>query len=209
MKKLMALLLCVAMLMVGVVAQAESGYVYIKTLMKEGLSLQPDISEKLDGTNEEKLLVVLFDIQKQNVFLAGDNLWGTYEGTLWNMEPANFLALFTTFCNMYSSLESEMDAGYTLLIILQSDEDNSVTIDSAETAALVSSILTDEGTVWNTDDFSDVVAYLLAVCEEWDTIEEGLDKGYTLWVLVLIDDDNKALIDSKEDADKILEALQN
>ena len=68
MKKLMALLLCVAMLMVGVVAQAESGYVYIKTLMKEGLSLQPDISEKLDGTNEEKLLVVLFDIQKQNVF---------------------------------------------------------------------------------------------------------------------------------------------
>lgn len=46
-------------------------------------------------------------------------------------------------CNMYSSLESEMDAGYTLLIILQSDEDNSVTIDSAETAALVSSILTD------------------------------------------------------------------
>ena len=66
-----------------------------------------------------------------------------------------------------------------------------------------------EGTVWNTDDFSDVVAYLLAVCEEWDTIEEGLDKGYTLWVLVLIDDDNKALIDSKEDADKILEALQN
>lgn len=96
MKKLTALLLCVAMLMVGVVAQAESGYVYIKTLMKEGLSLQPDISEKLDGTNEEKLLVVLFDIQKQNVFLAGDNLWGTYEGTLWNMEPANFLALFTT-----------------------------------------------------------------------------------------------------------------
>ena len=106
MKKFTALLLCVAMLMVGVVAQAESGYVYIKTLMKEGLSLQPDISEKLDGTNEEKLLVVLFDIQKQNVFLAGDNLWGTYEGTLWNMEPANFLALFTTFCNMYSSLES-------------------------------------------------------------------------------------------------------
>lgn len=43
MKKFTALLLCVAMLMVGVVAQAESGYVYIKTLMKEGLSLQPDI----------------------------------------------------------------------------------------------------------------------------------------------------------------------
>ena len=57
--------------------------------------------------------------------------------------------------------------------------------------------------------FSDVVAYLLAVCEEWDTIEEGLDKGYSLWVLVFMDDDNKALIDSKEDADKILEALQN
>ena len=32
MKKLMALLLCVAMLMVGVVAQAESGYVYIKKI---------------------------------------------------------------------------------------------------------------------------------------------------------------------------------
>ncbi len=49
----------------------------------------------------------------------------------------------------------------------------------------------------------------MTVCEEWETIEEGLDKGYSLWVLVFMDDDNKALIDSKEDADKILEALQN
>ena len=39
MKKFVAMLLCVAMLMVGVVAQAESGYEYTKKLLNEGISL--------------------------------------------------------------------------------------------------------------------------------------------------------------------------
>ena len=143
MKKFTALLLCVAMLMVGVVAQAESGYVTMKALFGDKDQLGTGTSKTIDSLSDKKL-VIIFDFRSEQIGLIGYNARGKCEGT-----------------------------------------------------------------VWNTDDFSDVVAYLLAVCEEWDTIEEGLDKGYTLWVVVLIDDDNKALIDSKEDADKILEALQN
>lgn len=143
MKKFTALLLCVAMLMVGVVAQAENGYVTMKALFGDKDQLGTGTSKTIDLLSDKKL-VIIFDFRSEQIGLIGYNARGKCEGT-----------------------------------------------------------------VWNTDDFSDVVAYLLAVCEEWDTIEEGLDKGYTLWVVVLIDDDNKALIDSKEDADKILEALQN
>lgn len=143
MKKFTALLLCVAMLMVGVVAQAENGYVTMKALFGDKDQLGTGTSKTIDSLSDKKL-VIIFDFRSEQIGLIGYNARGKCEGT-----------------------------------------------------------------VWNTDDFSDVVAYLLAVCEEWDTIEEGLDKGYTLWVVVLIDDDNKALIDSKEDTDKILEALQN
>lgn len=143
MKKFTALLLCVAMLMAGVVAQAENGYVTMKALFGDKDQLGTGTSKTIDSLSDKKL-VIIFDFRSEQIGLIGYNARGKCEGT-----------------------------------------------------------------VWNTDDFSDVVAYLLAVCEEWDTIEEGLDKGYTLWVVVLIDDDNKALIDSKEDADKILEALQN
>lgn len=143
MKKFTALLLCVAMLMVGVVAQAENGYVTMKALFGDKDQLGTGTSKTIDSLSDKKL-VIIFDFRSEQIGLIGYNARGKCEGT-----------------------------------------------------------------VWNTDDFSDVVAYLLAVCEEWDTIEEGLDKGYTLWVVVLIDDDNKALIDSKENADKILEALQN
>ncbi len=143
MKKFTALLLCVAMLMVGVVAQAENGYVTMKALFGDKDQLGTGTSKTIDSLSDKKL-VIIFDFRSEQIGMIGYNARGKCEGT-----------------------------------------------------------------VWNTDDFSDVVAYLLAVCEEWDTIEEGLDKGYTLWVVVLIDDDNKALIDSKEDADKILEALQN
>lgn len=143
MKKFTALLLCVVMLMVGVVAQAENGYVTMKAFFGDKDQLGTGTSRTIDSLSDKKL-VIIFDFRSEQIGLIGYNARGKCEGT-----------------------------------------------------------------VWNTDDFSDVVAYLLAVCEEWDTIEEGLDKGYTLWVVVLIDDDNKALIDSKEDADKILEALQN
>ena len=39
MKKFLALLLCVSMLMVGVVAQAESGYVFLKTFFSDSEEL--------------------------------------------------------------------------------------------------------------------------------------------------------------------------
>lgn len=143
MKKFTALLLCVVMLMVGVVAQAENGYVTMKALFGDKDQLGTGTSKTIDSLSDKKL-VIIFDFRSEQIGLIGYNARGKCEGT-----------------------------------------------------------------VWNTDDFSDVVAYLLAVCEEWETIEEGLDKGYSLWVVVIIDDDNTALVDSKEDADKILEALQD
>ncbi len=143
MKKFTALLLCVAMLMVGVVAQAENGYVTMKAFFGDKDQLGTGTSRTVDSLSDKKL-VIIFDFRSEQVGLIGYNARGKGEGT-----------------------------------------------------------------AWNTDDFSEFVAYLMTVCEEWETIEEGLDKGYSLWVLVFMDDDNKALIDSKEDADKILETLQN
>ena len=56
MKKLTALLLCVAMLMVGVVAQAESGYEFLKSFLSDSERLGTGYSKKFDDTNTSKEL---------------------------------------------------------------------------------------------------------------------------------------------------------
>lgn len=65
MKKFTALLLCVAMLMAGVVAQAEKGYEFIKYFLndEEGGNLGYSSSMELTKTNTNKLVVVIFAFQ--------------------------------------------------------------------------------------------------------------------------------------------------
>ena len=118
MKKLTALLLCVAMLMVGVVAQAESGYEYTKKLLNEG-------------------------VEDNTITMLGDNLQGEYEGTLWKTESnAQFIALLMTFCTKWTDFEEETDTGYTLVFLIQLGDDNEpMVIASAEDAATLASII--------------------------------------------------------------------
>lgn len=54
MKKFTALLLCVVMLMVGVVAQAENGYVTMKALFGDKDQLGTGTSKTIDSLSDKK-----------------------------------------------------------------------------------------------------------------------------------------------------------
>lgn len=67
MKKFTALLLCVAMLMVGVVAQAETGYEFVKEFLtsEDGENLSDYFSTELTRSGDtDKLLYISFDFLK-------------------------------------------------------------------------------------------------------------------------------------------------
>lgn len=55
MKKFTALLLCVVMLMVGVVAQAENGYVTMKALFGDKDQLGTGTSKTIDSLSDKNL----------------------------------------------------------------------------------------------------------------------------------------------------------
>lgn len=99
MKKLTALLLCVAMLMVGVVAQAESGYEFIKKFLSDSNYLGIGSTVALDGTNEPKSFILAFDMPTTGIYLMGDNQQGEYEGTGWaDIDASQLLMWLTLFC---------------------------------------------------------------------------------------------------------------
>ena len=81
----MAVLLCVAMLMAGVVARAENGYEFIKYMLssEDGVRLGYGYSMELDDINTSKTTVIVFDFDDSTIVLLGDNSKGNYEGTSW------------------------------------------------------------------------------------------------------------------------------
>ena len=83
MKKFTALLLCVAMLMAGVVAQAESGYEFIKKFLSDSNYLGIGSTVALDGTNEPKSFKIAFDMPTNGIYNMGDKKKNDYEVTLW------------------------------------------------------------------------------------------------------------------------------
>lgn len=64
MKKFTALLLCVVMLMVGVVAQAENGYVTMKAFFGDKDQLGTGTSRTVDSLSDKKL-VIIFDFRSE------------------------------------------------------------------------------------------------------------------------------------------------
>lgn len=146
MKKLMALLLCVAMLMVGVVAQAESGYEYIKAYLADDLSLDElslygGVSTKIDfASNTDNSTVLAFEVTSSKVVLIGDNANGEFEGTTWQVDVSDFLKVLQLFCDSFSDFQEKMDDGYTFVIMLANGDDAAM-IDSPEEAAELSAIL--------------------------------------------------------------------
>lgn len=85
MKKFVAILLCVAMLMVGVVAQAENGYVTMKALFGDKDQLGTGTSKTIDSLSDKKL-VIIFDFRSEQIGLIGYNARGKCEGTVWNTD---------------------------------------------------------------------------------------------------------------------------
>lgn len=146
MKKLTALLLCVAMLMVGVVAQAESGYEYIKAYLADDLSLDElslygGVSTKIDfASNTDNSTVLAFEVTSSKVVLIGDNANGEFEGTTWQVDVSDFLKVLQLFCDSFSDFQEKMDDGYTFVIMLANGDDATM-IDSPEEAAELSAIL--------------------------------------------------------------------
>ena len=146
MKKFTALLLCVAMLMVGVVAQAESGYEYIKAYLADDLSLDElslygGVSTKIDfASNTDNSTVLAFEVTSSKVVLIGDNANGEFEGTTWQVDVSDFLKVLQLFCDSFSDFQEKMDDGYTFVIMLANGDDAAM-IDSPEEAAELSAIL--------------------------------------------------------------------
>lgn len=146
MKNLTALLLCVAMLMVGVVAQAESGYEYIKAYLADDLSLDElslygGVSTKIDfASNTDNSTVLAFEVTSSKVVLIGDNANGEFEGTTWQVDVSDFLKVLQLFCDSFSDFQEKMDDGYTFVIMLANGDDAAM-IDSPEEAAELSAIL--------------------------------------------------------------------
>ena len=146
MKKLTVLLLCVAMLMVGVVAQAESGYEYIKAYLADDLSLDElslygGVSTKIDfASNTDNSTVLAFEVTSSKVVLIGDNANGEFEGTTWQVDVSDFLKVLQLFCDSFSDFQEKMDDGYTFVIMLANGDDAAM-IDSPEEAAELSAIL--------------------------------------------------------------------
>lgn len=146
MKKFVAVLLCVAMLMVGVVAQAESGYEYIKAYLADDLSLDElslygGVSTKIDfASNTDNSTVLAFEVTSSKVVLIGDNANGEFEGTTWQVDVSDFLKVLQLFCDSFSDFQEKMDDGYTFVIMLANGDDAAM-IDSPEEAAELSAIL--------------------------------------------------------------------
>ena len=144
MKKLTALLLCVAMLMVGVVAQAESGYVFLKNFLSDSEQLGNGYSQTNDSAvGFDTWLVLIFDFPDEQIGLMGCNAKGKYEGTVWGTDNmSEFITYLKTMCEVWSTIEGTMDEGYSLHIMLILDDDESpLVIDSEEQATTVLEIL--------------------------------------------------------------------
>lgn len=145
MKKFTALLLCVAMLMVGIVAQAETGYEFIKYFLndEEGGNLGYSSSIELTKTNTSKLVVVIFDFSDNSVYLLGDNSAGKYEATIWNPEQFDFLNALTILCGGWNTINDLVESGYTLGIRIDFEEGDPTVIMTEEEATAMYKIIMD------------------------------------------------------------------
>ena len=146
MKKLTALLLCVAMLMVGVVAQAESGYVILKTFLSDSEQLGTGYSKEFDDTNTSKELTLLFDMTDNTICLLGDNQLGRYEGTLWHVEMSDIWLYLSVLCNreVWTATDNSLDAGYSYQILITTDEGaEPILVDTVTKAGQVADLIDD------------------------------------------------------------------
>ena len=144
MKKFTALLLCVAMLMVGVVAQAETGYEFVKEFLtsEDGENLCDYFSTELTRSGDtDKLLYISFDFSETAIYLLGDNSAGQYEGTVWHPNQLEFLNVLSMFCGSWSTLNKYVESDYLLIIAIDLGDDDPILIATEEDASAMYEVL--------------------------------------------------------------------
>ena len=145
MKKFVAVLLCVAMLMGGVVAQAENGYTIIRAYLNSDNcpNLTEIYSNTLDEDNEYKTLTLVFNLESQTIILIGDNWQGHAEAPLWIADDwFEGLKVILTFCDAWETVEDAMDEDYSFSIWLMANDDDTPTIieSKEEAEALIAAL---------------------------------------------------------------------
>ena len=141
MKKFAAILLCAAMLMIGMVAQAETGYTIVQGYLDSDNC--PDVtqvySQTLDSDSESKSLALVFNFSNSSIILIGDNWQGHTEATAWVADTAYaFAETLVTFCNDWDSVEEVLDEGYTFSVwLIMDDAESPIIIHSKEEADAV------------------------------------------------------------------------
>ena len=142
MKKFVALLLCVAMLMVGVVAQAETAYEYVKAQVNSDEDVEEGNSFLVEDETSHNKTVLIFDFHLDTIGLFGDNAAGKCEGTIWELDAAIFLRQFILLSIDYDQIAEMTDDGYSLLMQMTFDGDTTYTINSStEALAIVEKII--------------------------------------------------------------------
>ena len=131
MKKFVAVLLCVAMLMVGVVAQAEIGYTTTKSWLDD--SIGTGVSA-VTGNEVDNFLWIMFDFDDYSIFMTGTNSAGKQEGTLWyDLDATTFVYALCNILTGWGVLDDLLDSDYSLVVALTIDEDP-IFVDTEEEA---------------------------------------------------------------------------
>ena len=145
--RILAFCLCVCLLcsMMGI-ASAETGYLLFKQAFADpsngSIYLGSSPRTISSDTDSEHYLMVCYDTEDENVTLCGKNKSGQTEITWWdNIGFVDGTALIYAFCVNWDDMSGLLDPGYTLALVLDLGDDDSIIIGDAETAALFASTL--------------------------------------------------------------------
>lgn len=140
MKKLTALLLCVAMLMVGVVAQAEIGYTATKSFLNDLIGT--GFSE-VTGNEVDNFLWITFNFDELSIFMTGTNSAGKQEGTLWyDLDATTFVLALGNILTAWGSLDDLLDSDYSLVVALTlTIDEDPIFVDTEEKAEAILEII--------------------------------------------------------------------
>lgn len=124
MKRFAAMLLCVAMLMAGVVAQAENGYEYTKNKLNDTETFK-GLQQSYwygDFENTDKSLILAFYYKDKSIVLMGDDENGKGKKIYWNTADLQSFLFAQAYCLLtYDEFSKKVDEGYTFSIWIVED----------------------------------------------------------------------------------------
>lgn len=156
MKKVLStiLVLVLLLLLIQSTALAETGYVYIKTIISDTIgngfsrTIQDAQSAKSLKTSTTVTLMVEPWEEENNMMLVGRNSTNQPESTLWTASPVELYAILGTFCTEWRATSMVLDSGYSLVIVYYDENDDPTIISTEEQADLLAqAFITPDATV--------------------------------------------------------------